>query len=347
MNKQELGRVGHFIDGINCRFFRHTHINNVYCVSTIGDYWPTKQKQEPLGVWFGDKNLGDWRYYETRVFNLLDEAKRWVDSDFLFSLKIDGRDYINEKDALEGHEKIVAEYARKIVIKNQDSEQDNPWILCSERLPKKDGYYLVTVKLKDCIDSFCFVLEDEFLNGEWTNHKKEMVFSWKYLLEPDRKSVKLENMSRDKKNFIVNLDDQLMGWIPIWVEKPKEFTIVNLFLEDDEIGWGYRNDDNIFYSSREHIRYNRKVIAWRETNPDEQSIPDFELFFEPSPPKHQLFDLKFVPFSSFKPWKTGEYLLYDKETNTYKTIKINKSNLDCRIDNYDSYTHWALVREEK
>jgi hypothetical protein len=269
----------------------------------------------------------DWLYYETKVFNLLDEDKRWVD--------IDGRKYITEADALEGHEKIVAEYEGKIGIKNQDREQDNPWILCSERLPKKDGYYLVTVKLKDCIDAFCFVLENEFLNGEWTNLKKEMVFSWKYLAKPDR------------KNFIANLDDQLMGWIPIWVEKPKEFTVVNLFLEDDEIGWGYRNDDNIFYSSREHIRYNRKVIAWRETNPDEQSIPDFELFWEPSPPKHQLFDLKFVPFSSFKPWKTGEYLLYDKETNTYKTIKINKSNLDCRIDNYDSYTHWALVSEDK
>lgn len=157
----------------------------------------------------------------------------------------------------------------------------------------------------------------------------------------------LENMSRDKKNFIVNLDDQLMGWIPIWVEKPKEFTIVNLLLEDEEIGWGYRNDENIFYSSKEHIRYRRKVIAWRETNPDEQRIPDLELFWEPSPPKHQLFDLRFVSFSSFKPWKTGEYLLYDKKTNTYKTIKINKSNLDCRIDNYDSYTHWALVKEEK
>lgn len=152
---------------------------------------------------------------------------------------------------------------------------------------------------------------------------------------------------QDRKNFIVNLDDQLMGWIPIWVEKPKEFTIVNLFLEDDEIGWGYRNDDNIFFSHIEHLQYKRKVIAWRESNPDEQSIPDIELFWEPSPPKHQLFDLRFVPFSSFKPWKTGEYLLYDKETNTYKTIKINKSNLDCRIDNYDSYTHWALVREEK
>ena len=78
----------------------------------------------------------------------------------------------------------------------------------------------------------------------------------------------LENMSRDKKNFIVNLDDQLMGWIPIWVEKPKEFTIVNLLLEDEEIGWGYRNDENIFYSSKEHIRYRRKLIAWRETNPE-------------------------------------------------------------------------------
>ena len=332
MNKQELGRVGHFIDGINCRFFRHTHINNVYCVSTIGDYWPTDHKQEHLGLWFGDKNLGDWRYYETRVFNLLDEAKRWVD--------IDGRDYINEKDALEGHEKAVKEYEGKIGKKNQDSEQDNPWILCSERLPQKDGYYLVTVKLKDCIDAFCFVLGDEFLNGEWTNHKKEMVFSWKYLLEPDRKSV-------DKKKFIVNLDDQLMGWIPVWVEKPKEFTIVNLFLEDDEIGWGYRNDDNIYYSSREHIRYNRKVIAWRETNPDEQSIPDLELFFEPSPPKHQLFDLRFVPFSSFKPWKIGEYVLYDEKTNTYKTFKIYRSNPYWEIIYHDRYTHWALVREEK
>ena len=101
-NRQELGRVGHFVDGINCRFFRHTHINNVYCVSTIGDYWPTKHKQEPLGVWFGDKNLGDWRYYETRIFDLSNKDTRWVE--------IDGKNYITEEDALEGHEKIVTEY---------------------------------------------------------------------------------------------------------------------------------------------------------------------------------------------------------------------------------------------
>ena len=157
----------------------------------------------------------------------------------------------------------------------------------------------------------------------------------------------LENMSRDQKKFIVNLDDQLMGWIPIWVEKPKEFMIVNLFFEDDEIGWGYRDDENIFYSAKESIRYRRKVIAWRETNPEEQRIPDLELFQPPKPPKNQLFELKFVPFSSFRPWKTGEYLLYNKKTNTYRVFKINKSNLDSSGYNYDSYTHWALVMEEK
>lgn len=117
MNKIEFGRVGHFLDGLKCRFFRHTHINNLYCISTIGDYWPHKDKQEPIGVWFGDKNLGYWRYYETRVFNLLDEYNRWVD--------IDGKDYITEDDALNGHEEMVKKYEEiqknTINIQNQNS----------------------------------------------------------------------------------------------------------------------------------------------------------------------------------------------------------------------------------
>jgi hypothetical protein len=66
VSKKEFGRPGHFIGSQKCRFFRHTHVDHI-CISTVGDYCPTTNKKEPLGMWFGDEKEGLYRYYETMV----------------------------------------------------------------------------------------------------------------------------------------------------------------------------------------------------------------------------------------------------------------------------------------
>jgi hypothetical protein len=114
VSKKEFGRPGHFIGSQKCRFFRHTHVDHI-CISTVGDYCPTTNKKEPLGMWFGDEKEGLYRYYETMVFNTQDEGKRWAD--------VDGDSYITEEKALEGHENMVEKYISLAkIIKGKDEE---------------------------------------------------------------------------------------------------------------------------------------------------------------------------------------------------------------------------------
>lgn len=52
---------GHFIGGSNCRFHLATYLPNGYLVSTVGDYFPRGDANEPTEIGWG-------RTHETMVF---------------------------------------------------------------------------------------------------------------------------------------------------------------------------------------------------------------------------------------------------------------------------------------
>lgn len=104
-------------------------------------------------------------------------------------------------------------------------------------------------------------------------------------------------MSKQNQNSSSAPDDQLNGWIPVWKQKPDNDRDVKLLIFSDGIFIEYKGQllDGLwsgYYKivspeCEDIIRRDDKVLAWKEL----ESYPDLELFFEPSPPKHQLFDL--------------------------------------------------------
>lgn len=91
----DLSRPGHFIASDRCRFFRHTHIGERYCVSTVGDYYPEGSGRRVA--------IGWERFFETYVFDLAaSEGDRWNEID---SLPAQTRE-----DATTAHEDLVAKW---------------------------------------------------------------------------------------------------------------------------------------------------------------------------------------------------------------------------------------------
>lgn len=68
---QWFGQAGHFICAHDCLFHLHTHVNG-YCVSTIGDYYPSyKRKGDDLGE---AHEVGYQRMFETMIFRLTSDG---------------------------------------------------------------------------------------------------------------------------------------------------------------------------------------------------------------------------------------------------------------------------------
>lgn len=98
-----FGQAGHFCAAKSCRFHLHTHVNG-YCVSTVGDYHPPKdrtgcptEKAEEIGL---------DRLYETMVFKL--DVKGETNGNNLDFAAYNDRDAANA-----GHAAMVAEWSGK------------------------------------------------------------------------------------------------------------------------------------------------------------------------------------------------------------------------------------------
>ena len=61
--------------------------------------------------------------------------------------------------------------------------KENRWIPCSERLPKENGEYLVTIEM---LDGTFEIDIDKFMINKWNYYEMETVTAWMPLLEPYR-----------------------------------------------------------------------------------------------------------------------------------------------------------------
>lgn len=84
--------------------------------------------------------------------------------------------------------------ARNIIEDLPSAQPEQRWIPCSERLPKEDGQYLITVKYKHVNDSYedVYAEHGEWFNGGWDafcfGHSGEVegILAWQPLPEPYR-----------------------------------------------------------------------------------------------------------------------------------------------------------------
>lgn len=82
------------------------------------------------------------------------------------------------------------------IIKNQPSIQNNKWIPCSERLPEKDDYYLITTS-----DGEIDVRKYDY-GTRWGWNGFERIIAWQPLPEPYKKEVRYGNQRfSNRKGF--------------------------------------------------------------------------------------------------------------------------------------------------
>lgn len=107
----ELGCPGHLIVAGSCRWRRHTQVGDRFRVSTVGDYFPTRDgKRVTLGA--------GGQYFESMVFATSPHAD--ADSEECGCREVAGWDglearrYATAGEAQRGHEALVAKYAAMI-----------------------------------------------------------------------------------------------------------------------------------------------------------------------------------------------------------------------------------------
>ena len=67
------------------------------------------------------------------------------------------------------------------IVKQEAEKYNNGWILCSERLPEKNGYYYVTQIVKSISTGKKIAIEKdhvEFSEGKWRRAKHLEVIAW-------------------------------------------------------------------------------------------------------------------------------------------------------------------------
>lgn len=67
------------------------------------------------------------------------------------------------------------------IVKQEAEKYDNRWIPCSERIPKKNGYYYVTEIVKSISTGKKIAIEKayvEFSEGKWRRAKHLEVIAW-------------------------------------------------------------------------------------------------------------------------------------------------------------------------
>lgn len=94
----ELGTPGHFIGAPMCCFRRHTVVDGIYRISTVGCYHPMGRTHEPMQM------IGLNRYFETMVFKL------GADGEPIDWTERDSDAYQTAEEAQAGHERMVAKY---------------------------------------------------------------------------------------------------------------------------------------------------------------------------------------------------------------------------------------------
>lgn len=72
------------------------------------------------------------------------------------------------------------------IVKQVAAEYNNGWIPCSERLPKKDGFFIATLDGEIAGEEKPFSGLAEFENGKWVDDEEEYqcVLAWQPLPEP-------------------------------------------------------------------------------------------------------------------------------------------------------------------
>jgi hypothetical protein len=100
------GNAGHFCNSRKCRFHLCTEVNG-YVISTIGEYYPTSEKEmERLGV--GSKD-----FYETLVYSVSgDRCKCGCNQPNYSASTIEMVRYATPKEANEGHIKLCEKYEK-------------------------------------------------------------------------------------------------------------------------------------------------------------------------------------------------------------------------------------------
>lgn len=108
--REELGCPGHFICANDCRYRRHTQVEN-YRISTVGDlYFDKDPTRKTLGA-------GATSFFETLVFklgpNFCDDNEGCKCREVTDWGEVDGRRYSTAGEAHQGHEEFVKKYEGK------------------------------------------------------------------------------------------------------------------------------------------------------------------------------------------------------------------------------------------
>lgn len=256
--------------------------------------------------------------------------------------------------------------AKTLLDQNPDSEEVNPCIPCSEGLPEEEGEYEITLK------TLADFSRGEFDWSEYSSCGNDDVVSWRPkhkeppapTPEPDSKYKTKVIGTIKKEGDRVTVEpipepekpqeptpDPLMGWTPVWKQKPDKFEDVRVLIESPlmELS-GWLNGDGMW---RVYYTYNKpalllpehKIVAWRDSNP----IPNPELFEKPTspPPKHLPPTLEWKRLSEELPRITGHYSFFHETTNKRDLWYVGDvSSSSWVTSQYKNYTHWALVKEE-
>lgn len=111
MSRIELGCAGHLIVSSNCQWRRHTEVNGRYRVSSIGNYFPDRDKgRVTIGA-------GEDAFFETMVFRitkkLSDQSEKCGCHEVSEWSEIDGERYATAGEAQAGHERYVRKLLRR------------------------------------------------------------------------------------------------------------------------------------------------------------------------------------------------------------------------------------------
>lgn len=116
--RTEMPHAAHFICGDRCSFRRATHVNG-FIVSTVGEmknplvFDRATGGMRPRNDGDSPDEIGVGRMYETMVFRAVKSPRKCCP--FLArGCEIDFAPYGNANDANDGHEKMVAKYAKKV-----------------------------------------------------------------------------------------------------------------------------------------------------------------------------------------------------------------------------------------
>lgn len=110
----EHGTPGHFIGAPNCCFRRHTSVDGLYRISTVGCYHPMGKTEEPMEI------IGWNRYFETMVFRLGPDGEPvdWGECE--------SDAYQTAEEAQRGHEAMVEKYLAGYEPEREPRERELP-----------------------------------------------------------------------------------------------------------------------------------------------------------------------------------------------------------------------------